>query len=185
MQKGICMFKKFINGLVFGAGFTISFIVLWFLATFFIQPLLSESLLEHLNNHHVEITQEQSTSLQPKSTTTTKKSPLSFHELSIDEQIQQSSAIAVARYEPTGSGQVDAIITEFLKKDPTTSIYYNVGDKFPAASYTPKKNTNYGDGVVIFFTGSPASMRASMSFSGDRILGLGDLPLELLRKKSE
>jgi hypothetical protein len=44
---------------------------------------------------------------------------------------------------------------------------------------------NYGDGVVIFFTGSPASMSMSMSFSGDRIHGLGDIPLQLFKQKCE
>lgn len=76
-----------------------------------------------------------------------------------------------------------AVITEFLKKDANVTIYYGMGDEYPSSSYYPKEKTGYGDGVVIFFTGSPAMIKMSMTYSGDRIHGLGDLPVELLRKK--
>jgi hypothetical protein len=58
-------------------------------------------------------------------------------------------------------------------------------DEYSAASYYPKQGTSHGDGIVIFFDGSPAMMRLSMSYSGDRIQSLGDMPLELLRAKCE
>ena len=41
-----------------------------------------------------------------------------------------------------------------------------------------------GDGEVVFFTGSPAMMQLAMSYSEDRIRGLGDMPLALLREKA-
>jgi len=114
----------------------------------------------------------------------TEKAPtIPFHELELDQQIEQSSVIAIARYEPGNNGEVKAIITEILKKDPNTTFYYNIGDEYKSSSYYPRDNTRYGDGVVIFFTGSPANMRMSMSYHGDRIRSLGDLPIELLRKK--
>jgi hypothetical protein len=39
--------------------------------------------------------------------------------------------------------------------------------------------------MVMFFTGSPATMRMSMTYFGDRVHSLGDLPIELLRQKCE
>jgi hypothetical protein len=66
---------------------------------------------------------------------------------------------------------------------PGTTFYYEIGDEFPGSSFYPEGRTNYGDGLVIFFTGSPAMMRLSMTYSGDRIRSLGDLPLKLLREK--
>lgn len=106
-----------------------------------------------------------------------------FHELSLDDQIKQASVIAIAKYEKSSDGKMKAILKEFLKKEPGTTIYYNIGDEYPGSSYYPKENTMYGDGVIIFFTGSPATMKMSMTYSGDRIRGLGDIPIELFRKK--
>ncbi len=76
-----------------------------------------------------------------------------------------------------------AIIKEFLKKEPDTTIYYSVGDEYKDSSYCPSQNTKYGDGVVISFVGSPATMRMSMSYSGGRIHSLGDIPMELFKEK--
>jgi hypothetical protein len=106
-----------------------------------------------------------------------------FHELPIEEQIKEASLIAVAKYEPAPDGQMKAIITDILKKDPNVVSYYDVGDEHPSSSYYPKDRSSYGDGLVIFFTGSPATMRMSMSYEGDRIRSLGDMPLSLFKEK--
>ena len=170
------MLKKFTEGLAFGGGFGISFIALWYLTAYIIYPMylgpqMNESISRELSNIKPNISHE-----SPKPETP-------FHELDLEEQIKRSSVIALARYEASSDGKMKAIIKEFIKKVPGTSIYYNVGDEYKSSSYYPKENTNYGDGIVIFFTGSPAMMRLSITFHGDRIHGLGDLPLELLRNK--
>lgn len=177
------MFKKFAEGLVFGAGFTISFIILWYVAAFLVQPALTESQLESISKEHPSVIRDKPYSPLSERDVNSEVAKIPFHELNIDNQIEQSSVIALAKYEPQPDGRVKAIITEFLKKEPDTTIYYNVGDEYPSASYFPKDNTSYGDGVVIFFTGSPATMRMSMSYSGNRISGLGDIPLALFRDK--
>ncbi len=69
------------------------------------------------------------------------------------------------------------------KKEPGTIIYYKVGDEYPGASYYPKDGINRGEGVIIFFTGSPATMKMSVTFSDGRIHGLNDIPIELFKKK--
>ena len=91
----------------------------------------------------------------------------------------------MARFEPTADGRKKAIIRQFLKKAPDTTIYYSVGDEYPVASYYPSEGPMHGDGVIVFFVGSPAEMRMSMSYTGDRIQGLGDIPIELFKKKCE
>ena len=111
------------------------------------------------------------------------KSGKPFHELSLEDQIKQASVIAIAKYQKSSDGKMKAIINEFLKKEPGTTIYYNIGDEYPGSSYYTKENTMYGDGIIIFFTGSPAIMKMSMTYSGDRIRSLGDIPIELFRKK--
>lgn len=177
------MFKKFIEGLVFGGGFIISVSLIGYVVATKMFPISFRP---------------QMTSADQESRFSGKKQPLfslrkeledgfdiPFHELSVDEQINKSTAIALAKFEPSPDGQMKAIIKEFLKKESGVEIYYNIGDEHPSSSYFPNDRTRHGDGMIIFFTGSPAVMRMSMTFSGNRIRSLGDIPIELFKKKCE
>lgn len=177
------MFKKFTEGLVFGGGFAISFVAIWYVAAYLISPMFIASRIEHEANKHLSELGANIQPSKPGSAEASRESAVPFHELGLEDQIKNSSVIALAKYERDPDGKMKAIIKEFLKKEPNVTIYYKIGEEYPSSSYYPKDNTSYGDGVVIFFTGSPATMRMSMSYSGDRIRGLGDLPLELFRKK--
>lgn len=176
------MFKKFTEGLVFGSGFAISFTVLWYVAAYLITPMFVGSQIEQVNKQLSDFNEKTYSSI-PSRPEAFRESGIPFHEQKLEEQIKNSSVIAIAKYEPASDGKMKAIIKEFLKKEPGVTLYYNVGDEYVSSSYYPKDNTSYGDGLVIFFTGSPATMRMSISYEGDRIRGLGDLPLELLKKK--
>jgi hypothetical protein len=177
------MLKKFNEGLLFGGGFAISFVTVWYVAAYLITPMFSSFLAREVNM------QLSGTGWEGQSTEKRYEEPAKneppFHELTLEEKIKSASVIALARYERGADGMMRAIIKEFLKKEPDVTIYYDVGDEYQPSSYYPKENTSYGDGMVIFFVGSPASMRMSMSYSGDRIRSLGDLPLELFRRKCQ
>ena len=177
------MLKKFTEGLVFGGGFGISFLALWYVAAYLITPMFVGSQIEQVANRHLSYLDAKTQSSISRTPETLRESGPPFHELKLEEQIKKSSVIALAKYEPSPDGKMKAIIKEFLKKEPGVTLYYNVGDEYASSSYYPKDKTSYGDGLVIFFVGSPAEMRMSMSYAGDRIRGLGDLPLELLKKK--
>lgn len=178
------MLKKIVEGLMFGAGFAISYVVIWYVSSYLILPMFisqnyeqeASSRLSEFASKSRPIESQQNAPAQPT---------VPFHELNIDDQIKQASVIALARFESASDGKRKAIIKEFLKKEPGVTIYYNVGDEYPSSSYYPSDGRVYGDGVIIFFVGSPASMRMSVSFSGNRIRGLSDLPIELLKKKCE
>lgn len=177
------MLKKFTEGLIFGGGFAISFIILWYLATNLILPMFAHSYAERFSTTEApkNITHSQPSATESASINS---SPVKqFHELELDEQIKLSSVIALAEYVPAKDGKMKAIITELLKNEPGTNVYYNVGDEYTHSSYYPTENTNRGDGMVIFFIGSPAQMRMSMTYRGDRIMGLGDMPIKLLKQK--
>lgn len=176
------MFRKFIEGLVFGCGFSISFIALWFVAAFTITPMLASYFTQHGEKQIIEKDVKAPTATRP-GVKNTREDGKPFHELGFEEQIQKASVIALARYEKADDGKMKAIIKEFLKKDPDATVHYNIGDEYANSSYYPSDDHKYGDGVVIFFVGSPASMRMAVSYSGDRISGLADLPIELFRKK--
>lgn len=177
------MLKKFTKGLVFGGGFAIAFVAVWYIAAYSAIPLLVSSRFEEAASSQPSNAKGTRQPSKPGRTDSSRQLTTPFHELGLEEQIQKSSVIALARYEAAPDGKMKAIVKEFLKKDPNVTIYYNVGDEYPTSSYYPKDKISRGDGVVIFFTGSPAMMKMSMTYSGDRIHGLGDLPVELLRKK--
>ena len=101
----------------------------------------------------------------------------------MDQKIEKASVIALAKYEEELDGRLKAIITEVLKKNDDAIFHYEVGSEYPQSSFYPREEISYGDGVVIFSTGSPERMQMSIPYSGDRIRALEDIPLNLFREK--
>lgn len=166
------MGKKFLEGVTFGAGFGLAFVlIIWLGFSFFVSKAPDRSDVSFSTSKPTEKSAE--------------KAGPQFHELTIEEQIKKSSVIALARYETAPDGKKKAILKEFLKNEPGTTIYYNIGDEYPEGSYYPTESRGNHKNLIIFFTGSPASMKMSTTFSGDRIRSLGDIPLELFRSKCE
>lgn len=166
------MAKKFLEGLAFGAGFTISFLALSYVVAFFAMPaFVSDSVVTETDR------------LEGGSIPNPRMERPQFHELTVEEKITEASVIALLRYEPVSDGKVKAVVREFLKKEPSVDIHYDIGDEYPQASYYVSDKSDRGDGVILFFAGSPAEMLMSATYAGDRIRGLGDIPLQLFRDK--
>lgn len=170
------MYKRFLDGLVFGAGFAIAYVIISNISMYLITPVdfksgknvaarMSELEVEH---HPMELMKELS---KP------------FDTLPLEEKIKEASVIAVARFEPSDDGSMKAIISEILKKTPETTFNYELGQEFTRASYYPRENVRRGDGTVLFFTGSNAIQRYGVWIYDGRIGGLGDMPLDLFRQK--
>jgi hypothetical protein len=102
-----------------------------------------------------------------------------FDTLTPEEKIRRSSAILVTKHQKDG-GRLKAIVAEILKQPPNEGLQYSVGDEFVSLSHYGDETT-YGDGDVVFFSGSPSSMRESMTYRSDRISMFGDMPLQTLR----
>ena len=105
-----------------------------------------------------------------------------FHDLPLDKQIAAASVIAIAKYQKEGE-KLKCVISEILKQSPNTDFYFKVGDEYPSCSRYPKSNEMPVDGQLMFFVGSPAEFRYSTTFSGDRLIGLGEMPIDMLRRK--
>ena len=104
-----------------------------------------------------------------------------LHELPPDQMVARSSVILVTTYQEE-KDRYKAVISEILKREPNTVLYYSVGDEYPSLSFHKEPGVACGEGQVVFMVGSPASMRSSYSFSGGRIGGLGDMPMATLRQ---
>lgn len=167
------MLNKFVSGLVFGAGFGVALVAVLFASSYM----------------RFRVPAPVTVADGPSATVSSRPMPAddmpAFHELPIDERISKSSAIALARFELAPDGMRRAVISEFLKQEPSAEVGYAVGDEFFDGSYYPSEAPTRGDGMVIFFVGTPARPRQWSYYSGDRITGLGDMPIKLLRKKCE
>ena len=131
------MFKKFVDGLAFGAGFSIAFVALWMVVTIFIYPVYLESQMADLADTEMVFPDDgDNTSL----TIHPANGGEPFYSLSIEEQIAKSSAIALAKYEPASDGRMQAIIVEYLKLQPGTETRYKVGDEYRGSSYYPNED---------------------------------------------
>src|SRR5262245_11605185 len=102
------MLKKFAEGLVFGCGFGISFVVISYVATYVISPMFFASKFEHARDAALVEPGQKPEAVDPHRELTDESS---FHDLDIDEQIKRASVIALAKYEPAPDGQMKAVIT--------------------------------------------------------------------------
>ena len=122
-------------------------------------------------------------SVTPSQALDIERNEMDFSDLSVEERIARSSVIILARFEDAEDGRRKAVISEVLKKDDGVVFPFGVGDEYHRASIYPKSGVDYGTGVVVFLTGADASFTSSVSVHTDRVFGLGDMPLELLREK--
>ena len=102
---------------------------------------------------------------------------MNFGDWDIDRKVKEASVILLTKWEESDE-KLKCIITEILKMKPETVFYYKVGQEFSTHSIYPRENTSYGEGMVMFLTGSPASMRYSTTLMQGRIRGFGDMPLK-------
>ena len=107
--------------------------------------------------------------------------PCASLEGSPEKKVRVATVIALARYERSGA-TLRYVITEMLKQAPNTAFYYHVGDEFHHGNEQVRDNTDYGDGQILFFVGSPAEHCESVAFSGDRLRWMGAMPIAQLRE---
>lgn len=183
------MLRKFFEGWVFGAGFGIAFLAIAFIglsAVFSLGPLQKGPVMGSVREEATPWHGPAGLTIHSgvmKGATSHPAEELPFYELPLEEKIARSSVIALARYQPAPDGRMRAVLTDLLKKDEGTQFFYQVGDEYSPGSYYPQEGRSHGDGMVIFFSGSPAMMKMSMSYFGDRIASLGDMPMALFRNK--
>ena len=98
-----------------------------------------------------------------------------------ESRVQSASVIALSKWE-TSDSTLRCVVTEILKQAPDTGFHYKVGDEISTLNQRVRGNADYGDGQVLFFTGSPARLEEATAYRGDRITGLGNIPITDLRE---
>lgn len=180
------MMKKLLEGAVFGLGFGLAVVgVAYGAFVLLVAPAMHaipESGVQAVLVDPGERTARPAAAAEADAQTQASMSR-PFEELALDDQIQQASAILVAKYEAGADGRMKAVVSEVLKPAEGGPFRYRVGDEYAPSSYYPKEGEARGDGVVVFFADRPARMVLAMTYSGDRVGGLGDVPMAVLRQK--
>lgn len=166
--------RKFRDGVIFGTGFGVSFITLWGVFSYFISPHLVTANIQAINS-------EINSFNPPPSSIKTLEPSTNFHELNIEQKIEKSSVILLAEYKQAKDGKFRVIIKEFIKAPKDTKFYYSIGEEYENSSFYPEKGVGYGEGEIMFFIGSPATLVSSMTHENNRIRGLGNMPIDLIR----
>lgn len=144
-MKGGDTLKRFTEGLLFGAGFAISFTVVWYVAAYVIFPATVGPKIEKEANKQLS---EYNSKVVPPEVRREMERP--FHEMGPEESIAAASAIALAKYEPAPDGRMKAVVTEFLKKELDAKVPYDIGDEYSSGSYYPKENVSRGEALLLF-----------------------------------
>ena len=143
------MGRKFLEGLVFGAGFSIAFVAIWMAAWFFLLPRIVEWQLPDDIEWHISeegdagsrgptFEQRLNERMDERlEASLAERRPV--HAQTVEERIDNADAIAVAMFEPDDDGRMRATITEFLKAGPMGRYTYEIGDEFSSASYYPEE----------------------------------------------
>ncbi len=178
------MLNKFVSGLIWGFGFSLSFIVVCTIWLNYLIPLSTTSDVSDMS--------ESMTATLPNSVTIPfdDKYPFieNFSDLPLEDKISNSTAIVVTNISKNESGAYEQRITEILKKKDDVELYYKVGDLYEDHSDYNRYETEdmfIPKGFIVFMGGSTASMMYSVSYSGDRIGSLGGISMELLRQKCD
>lgn len=188
------MFNKIKNGFLNGLGFGIGLLLVYSFYMMLILPTEIKLTMEKFNESNsfysgntiddIDVKIRETSSYQSKHTTERQEKPKNFYQLSVDEKIEMASAIAIGKFQDAEEGLQKAVISEFLKKDPDLEIYYDIGDELPfMSSYQIKSFDKSGLNFIVFFTGNPPIMKSGMTYEGERIRGLNDIPIKLLREK--
>lgn len=155
------MFKK---GLMFGAGFTVAAIIVGYVFVFLFGGVIFQ-------------TGQPPTG--PSSYTTYGSNSLEGKTL--EKKIDISTAIFITKFNETENGFVTAVVTEVLKSSPGVNLKYTAGDIYPNASYYKEDSVRHGDGVIIFYSGTPGRQQQTYNYSNGRIGGLNNMPLDLFK----
>ena len=166
--------QRFKDGLAWGTGFAIAFFSIGYL----VLGVLASFQFESPDDAERRILQSSSEiGSRPE------LDSVPFFERSIEEQIAISTVIAIVKYESKTDGSIRAHFDEILKKSSDVEFAYSNGDSYPAMDLFPDGDTFHGDGSIVFFVGSPPRQKASASYTGDRVMALGNIPISLLREK--
>lgn len=162
------MFRSFLNGIGFGFGFSLAIAIVVFVLSQF-SDLLGENLIVPAN--------EEGLSYEEMNV---------WHDLPLEEKIEKSTAIAILRFKKEEQGLNRAYVDQVFKRQSNVSLKVEVGDRVERSDfYSQGGMARDRNGVVVFYIRKPGVEIAQSYLYGDRMVGEGDIPLEIFLNKYE
>lgn len=158
------MIKTLIKGFVFGFGFFLAITTAGYIWAYISQP---NTTYTHEFSRSDTLSEE-------------------WNNLSFDEKVNSSSAAAIIRYRNSEDGLQKAYIERVLKKEPSTTIDLNEGQRVKKSDFYA--NGHYSrtrNGTIILYTGNPAELKESLYLYNNRVSSFGDMPISVFLKKFE
>ncbi len=99
-----------------------------------------------------------------------------------DTLVKVSSAIVYSDNKVI-NGELHSEIREILLLRPGVTFDHKVGEAYPLPLQAHDTAVHHGDGQLVFFTGSPANFKESVTVYDGRVTAFDDMPLDTLRAK--
>jgi hypothetical protein len=144
------MFKRFLDGLVWGSGFSMAVVAVVFLAISINTGLTDEEELAALVEARDRVYED-------------------FSNLSVKERVSMSSVALIVNFSKDDSYKYRATVEEIIKVSPGMSFEYKIGDRYPEADYTSSTSKPYGEKALIMLVGPRARYRTSAYFDGETV----------------
>lgn len=106
-----------------------------------------------------------------------------FHARPVEEKVRRATAILLTRPEKVGD-EHRQVVSEIIKLKPGVRLYYKVGDEYErlSRSEAPSCRECEEQRQIVFMLGNPATMAYSATFEGERLLGMGHIAIDELRR---
>lgn len=160
------MIKSFLNGIGFGFGFCLAVAVVAWAVSQFGDPIGKRII--H-SSSELEIGYEEKNK---------------WNDLTIEEKINKTSAIAIIRFRKEADNLNAAYVEDIVRRDPNSKLSIKLGDRLEKSDFYSQGGIGRDrNGVVIFYVRNPGVEIGQSYLYDDRMVGEGDMPLELFMRK--
>lgn len=107
-----------------------------------------------------------------------------WNDLTIEEKIKKTSAVAIVRFRKEADELNAAYVEDIVRRDPNSKFGIKPGDRLESSDfYSQGGIARDRNGVVIFYVRNPGVEIGQSYLYDDRMVGEGDMPLELFIRK--
>ncbi len=159
------MFNKLMNGFIWGVGFSLALILIFFIAsiTFLnVKPGPADGV-------------DQRKAMEER---------IKWQELSDEEKIRTATAAVIVKYEKGEGLHMKAYVDKVLNRSADQPLAYVVGSRLETEDYYSQDGrVRNRDGVVLMFGGNPIHDLGSIFIYDNRLSGMGNMPIEVFVNK--
>ena len=159
------MLKKLMNGFVWGVGFSLALILIFFVAY--------KNFLNVKPRPAYGVDQRKAMEERIK-----------WQELSDEEKIRTATVAVIVKYEKGEGLHMKAYVDKVLSRSDDQTLPYSVGSRVETEDYyTQDGRVLNRDGVVLMFGGNPINDLGSIFIYDDRLSAMGNMPVEVFVNK--